>query len=142
MTVAIQEYDTYVNQAHVIRGNDVIVKCDIPSFVTDFVTVISWQDNAENAFQANAISNQGNDANHTRLRIIIKVNGVNCDVRKTFPLMMVNFIYCKQEKTHLFVLTQFPILVLLTSNLMLLKLVTFSGTYPQNYYPPSKGFFK
>jgi len=90
LSVAIQEYDTYVNQAHVIRGNDVIVKCDIPSFVTDFVTVISWQDNEENAFQANAISNQGNDTKR-RLRFIIKANGVNCDLRKTFPLM-VNFI--------------------------------------------------
>jgi len=68
--VAIQEYETYVNQAHVIRGNDVIVKCDIPSFVTDFVQVVSWQDNEENAFQANSVNSQGNHSNSIRaLRI-------------------------------------------------------------------------
>ena len=44
LTVVTQEYKTYVNQAHVIRGNDVLVKCDIPSFVTDFVSVQSWVD--------------------------------------------------------------------------------------------------
>ena len=43
-----QNYDCYVNQAHVIRGNDVLMKCDIPSFVTDFVTLQNWQDNEEN----------------------------------------------------------------------------------------------
>ena len=46
--VVTQNYDCYVNQAHVIRGNDVLMKCDIPSFVTDFVTLQNWQDNEEN----------------------------------------------------------------------------------------------
>ena len=45
LSVVTQDYKTYVNQAHVIRGNDVLFKCDIPSYVTDFVSVQSWQDN-------------------------------------------------------------------------------------------------
>jgi hypothetical protein len=59
--VAIQAYDSYVNQAHVIRGNDVIVKCDIPSFVTDFVQVVSWQDNQDSVFQMNPVASHGRE---------------------------------------------------------------------------------
>lgn len=59
IVVAVQGYDTYVNQAHVIQGNDVIVKCDIPSFVTDFVQVVSWQDSEGKEFQANSVVSQG-----------------------------------------------------------------------------------
>ena len=33
-----------MSPAHVIIGNDVLIKCDIPSFVTDFVSVGSWVD--------------------------------------------------------------------------------------------------
>ena len=29
-------------RSHVVLGNDVISKCEIPSFVSDFVSVSSW----------------------------------------------------------------------------------------------------
>ena len=38
----IQTYETDVIKEFVIRGNDALIKCSIPSFVTDFVTVRSW----------------------------------------------------------------------------------------------------
>lgn len=38
----VQSYDTDVAKEFVIRGNDALVKCSIPSYVTDFVTVVSW----------------------------------------------------------------------------------------------------
>ena len=38
----IQTYETDVIKEFVIRGNDALIKCSIPSFVTDFVTVLSW----------------------------------------------------------------------------------------------------
>ena len=37
---------THVSQEYVIQGNDVIVKCGIPSFVSDFLSVVSWEDDA------------------------------------------------------------------------------------------------
>ena len=40
-----------------IRGNDVLVKCDIPSFVTDFVTVAEWVDNEGDIYSVH--TNQG-----------------------------------------------------------------------------------
>ena len=39
-----QDYVTHVSQEYVIQGNDVILKCGIPSFVSDFLNVVSWED--------------------------------------------------------------------------------------------------
>lgn len=51
MTVVQQFYDVDVNKEYVIRGNSVILKCQIPSFVADFVSVVSWHtDQNENFF--------------------------------------------------------------------------------------------
>ena len=40
-----QEYSTKAEDEYVIKGNDVLIKCKIPSFVADFVQVIGWIDN-------------------------------------------------------------------------------------------------
>ena len=39
-----QDYATRVNDFDVILGNSALLKCEIPSFVTDFVSVINWSD--------------------------------------------------------------------------------------------------
>lgn len=44
LVVVQQNYDTEVNNVYVIRKNSAILKCSIPSFVADFVTVVSWHD--------------------------------------------------------------------------------------------------
>ena len=44
-SVVAQTYTTYSHEFHVILGNSALLKCDIPSFVTDFVSVVSWVDN-------------------------------------------------------------------------------------------------
>ncbi|XP_050081247.1 cell adhesion molecule Dscam2 isoform X2 [Anopheles maculipalpis] len=49
--VVQQYYDSEVNNAYVIRGNSAILKCSIPSFVADFVGVVSWNDDAGNVYQ-------------------------------------------------------------------------------------------
>lgn len=33
-----------MNNEYVIRGNAAVLKCSIPSFVADFVIVVSWTD--------------------------------------------------------------------------------------------------
>lgn len=45
-----QFYDTDVNKAYVIRGNAAVLKCEIPSFVADFVSVVSWHTDQEETF--------------------------------------------------------------------------------------------
>ena len=37
-----QEYSSKAEDEYVIHGNDVLVKCKIPSFVADFVSVSGW----------------------------------------------------------------------------------------------------
>ena len=41
-SAVVQSYRTAIPEEFVIRGNDALVKCSIPSFVTDFVSVLSW----------------------------------------------------------------------------------------------------
>ena len=55
----IQDYELYVSPAHVIKGNDVIFKCDVPSFVSDLVLVFSWEDNDNKVYQTESASNLG-----------------------------------------------------------------------------------
>ncbi|XP_032672566.1 Down syndrome cell adhesion molecule-like protein Dscam2 isoform X18 [Odontomachus brunneus] len=40
--VVAQYYDTDVNKEYAIRGNSAILKCVVPSYVADFVKVLSW----------------------------------------------------------------------------------------------------
>lgn len=37
-----QFYETRVHEEFVLRGNSVIMKCNLPSFVADFVYVEAW----------------------------------------------------------------------------------------------------
>lgn len=48
--VVAQFYDTDVNKEYAIRGNSAILKCQIPSFVADFVSVVSWHTDQGESF--------------------------------------------------------------------------------------------
>lgn len=41
-TAVLQAYEARVNDEFVLRGNTAILKCIVPSFVTDFVNVVTW----------------------------------------------------------------------------------------------------
>ena len=43
-SVATQDYVTETHNVYVILGNSALLKCQIPSFVADFVAVESWSD--------------------------------------------------------------------------------------------------
>ena len=50
-----QNYITEAHNVYVIIGNSALFKCEIPSFVTDFVSVVSWSDQQSNDyFKGNA----------------------------------------------------------------------------------------
>lgn len=49
-TVVTQYYEADVNKEHVIRGNSAILKCLIPSFVADFVEVVSWHTDQDETY--------------------------------------------------------------------------------------------
>ena len=42
--MATQPYKTGASEEYIIIGNDALMKCNIPSFVTDFVSVVNWED--------------------------------------------------------------------------------------------------
>lgn len=44
LTVVPQSYLLEAESENVIRGNSAILKCKIPSFVADFVSVQAWVD--------------------------------------------------------------------------------------------------
>jgi len=48
--VVNQEYTVFISPTHVMVGNDALIKCDIPGFVTDLVTVVSWVDDQANTY--------------------------------------------------------------------------------------------
>ena len=42
--VVAQSYEVEADNEYVIRGNSAVMKCEVPSFVSDFVVVENWQD--------------------------------------------------------------------------------------------------
>ncbi|XP_064216065.1 Down syndrome cell adhesion molecule isoform X2 [Tribolium castaneum] len=48
--VVNQYYEAQVYDVFVIKGNTAVFKCQIPSFVSDHVEIVSWQDTANNKF--------------------------------------------------------------------------------------------
>lgn len=45
-----QSYEVEADNEYVIRGNSAIMKCEVPSFVSDFVMVENWQDSKGNTY--------------------------------------------------------------------------------------------
>lgn len=43
-TVVSQSYESQVYDEYVIKGNAAVLKCNIPSFVSDHVEIIDWVD--------------------------------------------------------------------------------------------------
>ena len=52
-------YKTSAPEEYAINGNDVLMKCSIPSFMSDFVSVTSWVDSEGNEMHSG--SSSGND---------------------------------------------------------------------------------
>ena len=53
----MQSYRVDVGVAQVILGNEVLLKCDIPSFANDFVTVKDWVDSEGITYSGNSLGN-------------------------------------------------------------------------------------
>lgn len=69
--VVAQYYDTDVNKEYAIRGNSAILKCVVPSFVADFVKVLSWHTDQGEEFVP------GDDFGINRIRISVTLESVN-----------------------------------------------------------------
>lgn len=45
-----QYYEAILHDMFVIKGNTAIFKCIVPSFVADYVSVVSWEDTVGNKY--------------------------------------------------------------------------------------------
>lgn len=54
--VVLQSYETDCHKVHVMVGNSGLIKCEIPSFVADFVKVEGWLDSEQEEYHE-ALSN-------------------------------------------------------------------------------------
>jgi len=61
--VVIQNYVTEAENEYVIRGNTAIIKCKIPSFVADFVSVDAWIADNDTIITVHTIFNTNNNNN-------------------------------------------------------------------------------
>lgn len=55
----IQYYEVEADNEYVIRGNAAIMKCKIPSYISDFVSVDMWRDTDNNTFNFNGSRDEG-----------------------------------------------------------------------------------
>lgn len=51
-----QVYMTGASDEYVVMGNDALMKCEIPSFVADLVTIIGWEDDHGESLSSNPAS--------------------------------------------------------------------------------------
>lgn len=61
--MVIQNYVTEAENEYVIRGNTAIIKCKIPSFVADFVSVDAWIADNDTIITVHTIFNTNNNNN-------------------------------------------------------------------------------
>ena len=61
LSAIVQSYDANVAMEDVLLRNDVLFKCNIPSHISDFITVIGWVDSEGSSHTAaqNAIGKLG-----------------------------------------------------------------------------------
>lgn len=94
-SVVQQFYQSEVNNEYVIRGNSAILKCSIPSFVADFVHVVSWQDDAGNTYTP-----MGNDAQANGIavrRLTIDLRTFTKGVSLAIPVVI---YFCYSSISH------------------------------------------
>lgn len=66
--VVMQSYDTNAGMEYAIRGNAIVLKCQLPSYVADFVTVVSWHtDKGEDFFPSEQYGKSKLDKSHSSL---------------------------------------------------------------------------
>ena len=54
-----QSYSTESHNEYVVVNNDALMKCNIPSYVADFVTIVGWVDSEGNSYRPS--ENTGNE---------------------------------------------------------------------------------
>lgn len=59
LKAVIQYFEVEADNEYVIRGNSIVMRCKIPSYISDFVTVDMWRDTDNNTFLSNVSNVEG-----------------------------------------------------------------------------------
>ena len=65
--VVNQIYMTEATNEYVITGNSALMKCVIPSFVSDFISLQNWQDDKGNIMVSDS-NNHGRQIKHENMK--------------------------------------------------------------------------
>jgi hypothetical protein len=85
--VAVQVYDTDINTEYVIKGNAAILKCVLPSYLSDYLSILSWKVDDE---EINFHDSFG--TNKLKKIISLKTSKSSLSILKfSFVFMMYNF---------------------------------------------------
>lgn len=88
--VVAQYYDTDVNKEYAIRGNSAVLKCVVPSFVADFVTVLSWHTDQGEEF----LRKSPGDEDYGRTHHLIFKKKLAMTLRRMILFSSVCFVLC------------------------------------------------
>ena len=73
-SVVNQIYMTEATNEYVIMGNSALMRCVIPSFVSDFISLQNWQDEKGNIMIADS-NNYGRQQRKSNITIRFIING-------------------------------------------------------------------
>ena len=96
LSVVSQDYVARVHEIDVILGNAGLLKCEIPSFVIDFVSVINWvNDQGEELFSAhNSIGKQSS-------LFIIKKSHMTWETQAKLSSFKISpLVYSSEKRVH------------------------------------------
>jgi len=62
-----QYYEAILYDMFVIKGNTAIFKCIVPSFVADYVSIVSWEDTVGNKYFVSSDKSFGINVYYCRL---------------------------------------------------------------------------
>ena len=89
-----QTYQTDVNLEHVIRGNSAVLKCSVPSFIADFVTVDAWLVDDNHVVHGDSMGKTKPFTAPAPPSITPEINRRNIDDGPNFSRFFFSLIYC------------------------------------------------
>ncbi|CAG0912293.1 unnamed protein product [Notodromas monacha] len=97
--VVSQSYETEADNEYVIRGNNAIMKCEIPSFVADFVKIESWEDDEGQTFYPSSGSFVVSQSYETETHNVYVIRGNSGILKCEVPSFVSDFVQVDSWQT-------------------------------------------
>lgn len=87
--MVIQSYESEADNEYVIRGNSVVMKCEIPSYVADFVFVDLWLDSEGRNYYPNNAAETGTWPGF----FAVALSGSSIAIQKPIPVPSLQLLF-------------------------------------------------